>query len=178
MRTIKEIKEDMAAANKIITSHGEMAKVYSGSSQAQVDYAEANLNILALELLAVQSSPAPMRGINFGVISEDGEGGNVSLDSIRDVYLWGMEAQGLVSVTYLTGVHSSAAEALETVGVYRNIKVFTNPRVFLTIDGTPLHEIPAEEAETIVYEIQKKLDEAAVLEGRDYGKLVSTTRLK
>ncbi len=178
MRTIKEIKEDMAAANNIITSHGELAKTYSGSSQAQVEYAEANLNILALELLAAQSSPEPHWVINFGVISEQGEGEHVSLESIRDVYLWGMEVQGLVSITYLTGVHSFAAEALEAVGVYRNIKVFTNPKVFLTIDGKPVHEIPAEEAETIVYEIQKKLDEAAVLEGRDYGKLVSTTRLK
>lgn len=178
MRTVEEIKADMAAANEIITSHGELAKVYSGSSQAQVDYAEANLNILALELLAVKSSPAPIRGINFGVISEDGEGGQVSLDSIRDVFLWGMEAKGLVSITYLAGVHSSAASALKTIGVYRNIKVFTHPKVFLTIDGTPVHQIPAEDAETIVYEIQKKLDEAAVLEGREYGKLVSTMRLK
>ncbi len=176
MRTIEDIKQDMQVAENIITGVGSLAKVYSGNRQAEVDYAESNLNCLAIELLAAQSSPAKITDINIGVVTEDGEGGSVKVCSIREVFLWAMGANDVVSITYPSGTPRPIEEALESVGVYKNIKVFTYETVFLTVDGKVIHEIPADKAETIVYEIQKKLDEAAVLEGREFGKLVSTRR--
>jgi len=177
MRTVNEIEQDMEVANNIITGVGSLAKIHSGSRQAEVDYAEANLNSLAIELLAAQSSPEKITGFNIGVVTVDGEGSSVRVSSIREVYLWAMESKDVISITYPSGTPRLVAEALESVGVYKNIKVFTYETVFLTVDGEAIHEIPAEKAETIVYEIQKKLDEAAVLEGRDFGKLVSTRRM-
>ena len=88
-----------------------------------------------------------------------------------------VEAQGVVSVTLLSRTPYPITQALESVSVYKNIKLFDHETVFLTVDGKILHEIPAEKAETIVYEVQKKLDEAAVLEGREFGKLVSTRKI-
>jgi hypothetical protein len=46
----------------------------------------------------------------------------------------------------------------------------------LTYDGEDIAELPAKNIETIVYRIQKKVDEIARQNGLPYGKLVSTRR--
>ena len=49
--------------------------------------------------------------------------------------------------------------------------------VMLTYNGKDVFIIPLRLAETVVYQVQERVDQQAREQGKDYGELVSTRRL-
>lgn len=50
-------------------------------------------------------------------------------------------------------------------------------RIMLTYNGQDILVIPLHRCETVVHEVQKRVDSVAREQGEPYGKLVSTRRL-
>lgn len=171
MRTASEIAQDMVKANK---------KVAEAKKACRVEVEETSKRLLDLgfELKVVESSMDTVENTEIEFTLREGFRTwpyKSSFSSAREILVWAKSiSYDIVYADVSSDCPQPLMAALTTLSTYRNVEVRLSDMVMLTVGGKDIYEVSSYKVETLVYEIQKKLDAAALLEGREYGMTVST----
>ena len=175
MRTASQITNDMIEANKSVTEAKRTCRV-------AVEQTSERLLELGFELKMLEASTEIVENTEIEFTLREGFKTweyKSSFSSAREILVW---ARALCYDIVYADVSSDCPQplraALSTLATYRNIEVRESELVMLTVGGEDIYEVSSRKVETLIYEIQKKLDESALLEGREYGMNVSTRSLR